>query len=134
MHWLKLKNILIISFPFLLFSPTEKYDPATDCPKANPKVWKANFRCAINSLPDIEELREKGKTKGNDAYKVYRLHPKKSKRQSRDAEGEFHLVSLLIYTLLSYSSCTRYLLLYPFLLAPDPSLWDYVRMSFCKTG
>ncbi|XP_030835279.1 uncharacterized protein LOC115918232 isoform X2 [Strongylocentrotus purpuratus] len=66
---------------------TKKYDPATDCPKANPKVWKANFRCAINSLPDIEELREKGKTKGNDAYKVYRLHPKKSKRQSRDAEG-----------------------------------------------
>ncbi|XP_072165624.1 uncharacterized protein [Diadema setosum] len=64
---------------------TKKYDPATDSPRANPKIWKANFRCAINSLPDIEELREKGKSKGNDAYKVYRLHPKKSRRNMRDA-------------------------------------------------
>ncbi|XP_063969173.1 uncharacterized protein LOC129281651 isoform X1 [Lytechinus pictus] len=66
---------------------TKKYDPTTDSPKANPKVWKANFRCAINSLPDIEELREKGKTKGNDAYKVYRLHPKKTRRQREESEG-----------------------------------------------
>ncbi|KAJ8022867.1 Interferon regulatory factor 2 [Holothuria leucospilota] len=55
---------------------TKKYNPDTDTPKANPKMWKANFRCAINSLPDIEELRDRGKTKGNDAYKVYRLIPK----------------------------------------------------------
>ncbi|XP_071829376.1 uncharacterized protein [Apostichopus japonicus] len=55
---------------------TKKYNPETDTPKANPKMWKANFRCAINSLPDIEELRDRGKTKGNDAYKVYRLIPR----------------------------------------------------------
>lgn len=55
---------------------TKKYNPDTDMPKANPKMWKANFRCAINSLPDIEELRDRGKTKGNDAYKVYRLIPR----------------------------------------------------------
>lgn len=73
-------SIILDSFPLLLFPPfilpPEKYNPDTDTPKANPKMWKANFRCAINSLPDIEELRDRGKTKGNDAYKVYRLIPK----------------------------------------------------------
>ena len=64
----------------LCISLTEKYDPETDEPKANPKIWKANFRCAINSLPDIEELKDQGKTKGNDAFKVYRLNPKKPKK------------------------------------------------------
>lgn len=65
-----------IFFNFFSLSFTEKYNPETDTPKANPKMWKANFRCAINSLPDIEELRDRGKTKGNDAYKVYRLIPR----------------------------------------------------------
>ncbi len=66
----------------LLLSFTEKYDPETGEPKANPKTWKANFRCAINSLPDIEELKDQGKSKGNDAFKVYRLNPKKPKKRT----------------------------------------------------
>ena len=39
----------------------------------NPKTWKANFRCALNSLPDMEELTEQRTTKGNNAFKMYRI-------------------------------------------------------------
>ena len=41
--------------------------------RETPKIWKANFRCALNSLPDMEELRERRLTKGNNAFKVYRI-------------------------------------------------------------
>ena len=66
-------------FPFFLHF-AEKYDPVSNTPKANPKIWKANFRCAINSLPDILEVKGQGKSKGNDAFKIYKLIPKKAKK------------------------------------------------------
>ncbi|XP_052007246.1 interferon regulatory factor 1-like isoform X2 [Xyrauchen texanus] len=36
---------------------TGRYKPGTD--KPDPKTWKANFRCALNSLPDVKELQDK---------------------------------------------------------------------------
>ncbi|XP_041915140.1 interferon regulatory factor 2-like isoform X1 [Alosa sapidissima] len=50
---------------------TGKYHPGVDQP--DPKTWKANFRCAMNSLPDIEEVKDKSIKKGNNAFKVYRM-------------------------------------------------------------
>ncbi|XP_078576367.1 uncharacterized protein LOC144862017 isoform X2 [Branchiostoma floridae x Branchiostoma japonicum] len=53
------------------------------------KTWKANFRCALNSLPDVVELRgENCKAKGEAAYKVYRIVDRKPKRRkSRGAQS-----------------------------------------------
>eukprot|EP00058_Branchiostoma_floridae_P024836 XP_002610326.1 hypothetical protein BRAFLDRAFT_251372 [Branchiostoma floridae] len=46
------------------------------------RTWKANFRCALNSLPDVVELRgENCKAKGEAAYKVYRIVDRKPKRR-----------------------------------------------------
>ncbi|XP_060071770.1 interferon regulatory factor 1-like [Ylistrum balloti] len=46
----------------------------------DPKRWKANFRCALNSLPDVTEVKDQGVRKGQNAFKVYRfLEEKKSK-------------------------------------------------------
>ncbi|CAH1797375.1 unnamed protein product [Owenia fusiformis] len=39
----------------------------------NPKQWKANFRCALNSLPDIQLVSTMGVKQGGEAYRVYRL-------------------------------------------------------------
>ncbi|MGH0117358.1 UNVERIFIED_CONTAM: hypothetical protein FKN15_033453 [Acipenser sinensis] len=50
-----------------------KYKPGIDNP--DPKTWKANFRCALNSLPDVKELHNKSIKKGNDAFRVYLLLP-----------------------------------------------------------
>ncbi|XP_006130234.1 interferon regulatory factor 2 isoform X1 [Pelodiscus sinensis] len=52
---------------------TGKFQPGVD--KADPKTWKANFRCAMNSLPDIEEVKDKSIKKGNNAFRVYRMLP-----------------------------------------------------------
>ncbi|XP_007905076.1 interferon regulatory factor 2 isoform X1 [Callorhinchus milii] len=52
---------------------TGKYHHEKD--KADPKTWKANFRCAMNSLPDIEEVKDKSIKKGSNAYRVYRMLP-----------------------------------------------------------
>lgn len=46
---------------------------SADRDEAKPKVWKANFRCALNSLHDVEQITEDSITKGNDAVKVYRF-------------------------------------------------------------
>jgi len=39
------------------------------------KRWKANFRCAVNSLQDVREVKEMRGTKAGDPYKVYKLLP-----------------------------------------------------------
>ncbi|XP_046905091.1 interferon regulatory factor 2 isoform X3 [Hypomesus transpacificus] len=50
---------------------TGKYQPGVD--KPDPKTWKANFRCAMNSLPDIEEVKDKSIKKGTNAFRVYKM-------------------------------------------------------------
>ncbi|XP_020895519.1 interferon regulatory factor 3 isoform X2 [Exaiptasia diaphana] len=52
---------------------TGRYDARKMAP--NPRRWKTNFRCALNALPDIEEVTEKSCTRGNNAFKVYRMKP-----------------------------------------------------------
>ncbi|KAJ0003900.1 hypothetical protein NQD34_010114 [Periophthalmus magnuspinnatus] len=58
---------------------TGKYVEGQTC---DPKTWKANFRCAMNSLPDIEEVKDKSVNKGHQAVRVFRLLPVSPK--SRD--------------------------------------------------
>lgn len=41
----------------------------------DPKTWKANFRCAMNSLPDIKEVKDKSINKGHQAMRVFRMLP-----------------------------------------------------------
>ncbi|XP_039546536.1 interferon regulatory factor 2a isoform X5 [Pimephales promelas] len=50
---------------------TGKYRPDID--KPDPKTWKANFRCAMNSLPDIEEVKDLSMKKGSNAFRMYRM-------------------------------------------------------------
>lgn len=52
--------------------PAGKYVEGQMC---DPKTWKANFRCAMNSLPDIEEVKDKSVNKGHEAMRVFRMLP-----------------------------------------------------------
>ncbi|MBN3295769.1 IRF2 factor, partial [Amia calva] len=52
---------------------TGRYKPGID--KPDPKTWKANFRCALNSLPDVKELHDKSIKKGHNAFRVYMMLP-----------------------------------------------------------
>ncbi|KAG8453685.1 hypothetical protein GDO86_000354 [Hymenochirus boettgeri] len=71
---------------------TGKFQPGID--KPDPKTWKANFRCAMNSLPDIEEVKDKSMKKGNNAFRVYRMIPvtekpsKRGKKTKADKEDK----------------------------------------------
>ncbi|XP_072526472.1 interferon regulatory factor 1a isoform X1 [Salminus brasiliensis] len=75
---------------------TGRYKPGID--KPDPKTWKANFRCALNSLPDVQELRDKSIKKGHNAFRVYILLPsnKTPKRRKifRSLDTEAARVSL----------------------------------------
>ncbi|KAM9817514.1 interferon regulatory factor 2-like [Neosynchiropus ocellatus] len=57
---------------------TGRYRPGKD--KPDPKTWKANFRCALNSLPDVGELRELSRKRGSDACRVYKMFPRYERR------------------------------------------------------
>ncbi|XP_013409712.1 uncharacterized protein LOC106173208 [Lingula anatina] len=58
---------------------TGKHHDGKDHP--SPKRWKANFRCALNSLPDVIEVPTMGKKKGSDAFKIYKLCRDKQEKQ-----------------------------------------------------
>lgn len=51
---------------------TGKYVEGQTC---DPKTWKANFRCAMNSLPDIQEVKDRSINKGHQAVRVFRMLP-----------------------------------------------------------
>ncbi|XP_048758054.2 interferon regulatory factor 2 isoform X2 [Ostrea edulis] len=48
---------------------TGRWDPND----LNPKKWKANFRCALNSLQNVMEVKNLGESKGAHAYRVYQF-------------------------------------------------------------
>ncbi|NXL19296.1 IRF1 factor, partial [Setophaga kirtlandii] len=54
----------------------------------DPKTWKANFRCAMNSLPDIEEVKDKSINKGSSAVRVYRMLPPMTKHQKKERKSK----------------------------------------------
>ncbi|XP_016377841.1 interferon regulatory factor 2-like isoform X1 [Sinocyclocheilus rhinocerous] len=74
---------------------TGKYQPGD---KPDPKTWKANFRCAMNSLPDIEEVKDKSIKKGTNAFRVYKMlsaserHSKRGKKRGVEKEEEIKAV------------------------------------------
>ncbi|XP_076845587.1 interferon regulatory factor 2a [Brachyhypopomus gauderio] len=68
---------------------TGKYHPGVD--KPDPKTWKANFRCAMNSLPDIEEVKDKSMKRGCNAFRMYRMltpSEKAAKKGKKKVERE----------------------------------------------
>ncbi|XP_016341024.1 interferon regulatory factor 2 isoform X2 [Sinocyclocheilus anshuiensis] len=94
---------------------TGKYQPGD---KPDPKTWKANFRCAMNSLPDIEEVKDKSIKKGTNAFRVYKMlsaserHSKRGKKRGIEKEEKIKAVR----------PC------------PVPSSWEYSNgSSACKT-
>ncbi|XP_060621210.2 interferon regulatory factor 1 isoform X1 [Anolis sagrei] len=54
----------------------------------DPKTWKANFRCAMNSLPDIEEVKDKSISKGSSAVRVYRMLETSAKTQKKEKKSK----------------------------------------------
>uniref|UniRef100_A0A4W3GWR0 Interferon regulatory factor n=1 Tax=Callorhinchus milii TaxID=7868 RepID=A0A4W3GWR0_CALMI len=68
---------------------TGRFRPGKDSP--DPKTWKANFRCAMNSLPDIEEVKDKSINRGSGAIRVYNIlrhldKPKQKEKYSKSSK------------------------------------------------
>ena len=73
--------VLTASIHFLLTCTfvviTGRFNPK----KPDPKKWKANFRCALNSLGEAVEMKTLSKKKGVVAFKIYQLFDKKQNKQ-----------------------------------------------------
>ncbi|KAM4748096.1 interferon regulatory factor 1 [Rhinophrynus dorsalis] len=54
---------------------------------ADPKTWKANFRCAMNSLPDIKEVKDRSICKGSSAVRVYKMLPPPVKVERKERKS-----------------------------------------------
>jgi hypothetical protein len=46
---------------------------STDVKNSNPKKWKANFRCALNSLADVKEITLSKSNKESKCVKIYQF-------------------------------------------------------------
>lgn len=56
-----------------LFERWAKHTGRFDVEKPNPKKWKANFRCALNSLADVKEITPSKSNKENKCVKIYQF-------------------------------------------------------------
>ena len=85
---------------------TGKYKEGRD--KPDPRKWKTNFRCALNALPDIKEIREESCPRGKDAFKIYRMRPLRGRGES--GISNYHILSHegAIILLLARKSDVRY--------------------------
>ncbi|CAN2390414.1 interferon regulatory factor 1 [Pristimantis euphronides] len=54
----------------------------------DPKTWKANFRCAMNSLPDIKEVKDRSIYKGSSAVRVYKMLPAQVKTDKKERKSK----------------------------------------------
>ncbi|XP_063784265.1 interferon regulatory factor 1 isoform X2 [Pseudophryne corroboree] len=59
----------------------------------DPKTWKANFRCAMNSLPDIKEVKNKSIYKGSSAVRVYQMLPAQVKLEKKERKSKSSKIS-----------------------------------------
>ncbi|XP_069112281.1 interferon regulatory factor 5-like isoform X2 [Argopecten irradians] len=65
---------------------TGRYREGVD--NADWPTWKTRFRCALNKLPDIVEVKEKSSLDGAEPYRAYKFIPRKDSRQSRSPPSE----------------------------------------------
>lgn len=56
-----------------LFERWAKHTGRFDVENPNPKKWKANFRCALNSLADVKEITMSKSNKENKCVKIYQF-------------------------------------------------------------
>lgn len=63
---MKYKNSMYIFKKLLTLGRWDPDDPS-------PKRWKANFRCALNSLQNVMEIKKLGESKGVHAFRVYQF-------------------------------------------------------------
>lgn len=62
----------------------------------DPKTWKANFRSALNSLPDIEEVKDRSINKGQQAMRVFRILPANPKVKGEHQLPNIHGVDVCV--------------------------------------
>lgn len=84
--FLKTKQIVFYKTLIILTMFAGKFKPGITEP--DPKTWKANFRCAMNSLPDIEEVKDKSINKGCEAVRVYRMLQVLKNKSKRSSKGQ----------------------------------------------
>ncbi|XP_046565069.1 interferon regulatory factor 9-like isoform X2 [Haliotis rubra] len=49
--------------------------------------WKTRLRCALNKLPDIQEIKDMSNLDGNNPFRVYRFLPKKGQESPHRRNG-----------------------------------------------
>ncbi|XP_021375845.1 interferon regulatory factor 8-like isoform X2 [Mizuhopecten yessoensis] len=50
-------------------------------------TWKTRFRCALNKLPDITEVKDMSSLDGAEPYRAYKFIPRRDSRQNRSPPG-----------------------------------------------
>lgn len=65
----------------------------------NPKRWKANFRCALNSLQNVMEIKKLGESRGVHAFRVYQFL---DEEETKPKEGSYKNDMKIVYNVLKF--------------------------------
>jgi hypothetical protein len=63
-----------------------------DGEQPDPSTWKTRFRCALNKLPDVEELKHRSSLEGDEPFRVFQFLP----RGIRIFSAKFSLILSLV--------------------------------------
>lgn len=78
----------------------------------DPRRWKANFRCALNALPDIHEVPNQGISRGNHAFKVYQMRDRVTAKKDSTKAPKCKNWSTVFYYYYIFFSFKTYLSIY----------------------
>lgn len=72
---------------------TGRYREGVD--QADWPTWKTRFRCALNKLPDIQEMKDHNQLDGSDPYRAYKFLSKEELNQVKSNNKEYREVCTL---------------------------------------
>ena len=95
----KINDILVVSM-YIYFDIVWLYLGRWDPNDPNPKRWKANFRCALNSLQNVMEIKKLGESRGVHAFRVYQFL---DEEETKPKEGSYKIDMKIVYNVLKFN-------------------------------
>ena len=74
----------------------------------DPSTWKTRFRCALNKMPDLKEVKVADSLNGSEPYRVFKFIKSDEKKNGKNC---IHFIFILLYNFITPFIFTNYFLI-----------------------